>query len=116
MIIPIIITIIIIIIEKSLVKTTKNQSEEPKLILIPWEDKNTFVFQLKVGTRTLSRRIDNHTVNGTKLLNIGGLTRGRRDGILKNEKERNVIKHGPLNLKGVWYVYLLLILSFDRYK
>ncbi|KAG4087467.1 hypothetical protein H8356DRAFT_1316077 [Neocallimastix lanati (nom. inval.)] len=88
--------------EKSLVKTTKNQSEEPKLILIPWEDKNTFVFQLKVGTRTLSRRIDNHTVNGTKLLNIGGLTRGRRDGILKNEKERNVIKHGPLNLKGVW--------------
>ncbi|KAL6626124.1 hypothetical protein LY90DRAFT_378197 [Neocallimastix californiae] len=88
--------------DESLVRTSETQTEEPRLILIPWEDKNTFVFQLKVGSRTLSRRIDNHTVNGTKLLNIAGLTRGRRDGILKNEKERNVIKHGPLNLKGVW--------------
>jgi len=94
----------------------KKKEEEPKLILIPWEDKNTFVFQLKVGTLTLSRRIDNHTVNGTKLLNIGGLTRGRRDGILKNEKERNVIKHGPLNLKGVWIPLSRARLITEKHK
>ncbi|ORX60874.1 DNA-binding domain of Mlu1-box binding protein MBP1 [Piromyces finnis] len=89
---------------------------EPKLILIPWEDKQTYVFQLKIGSKTLSRRIDNHTVNGTKLLNIGGLTRGRRDGILKNEKERNVIKHGPLNLKGVWIPLSRARLITEKHK
>ena len=32
------------------------------------------------------------------------MTRGRRDGILKSEKARNVVKIGPMHLKGVWYV------------
>jgi len=103
--------------DESLMKRMKKDiSQEPKLILIPWEDKKTFVFQLKIGNRTLSRRIDNHTVNGTKLLNIGGLTRGRRDGILKNEKERNVIKHGPLNLKGVWIPLSRARLITEKHK
>ena len=50
-------------------------------------------------------------INGTKLLNVAGMTRGRRDGILKSEKTRHVVKIGPMHLKGVWYVprqYLLL--------
>lgn len=46
---------------------------------------------------------DNHMINGTKLLNVAGMTRGRRDGILKSEKLRNVVKIGPMHLKGVWY-------------
>lgn len=48
--------------------------------------------------------IDNHMINGTKLLNVAGMTRGRRDGILKSEKLRHVVKIGPMHLKGVWYV------------
>lgn len=48
--------------------------------------------------------IDNHMINGTKLLNVAGMTRGRRDGILKSEKVRHVVKIGPMHLKGVWYV------------
>lgn len=48
---------------------------------------------------------DNHMVNGTKLLNVAGMTRGRRDGILKSEKVRHVVKIGPMHLKGVWYVF-----------
>jgi hypothetical protein len=32
------------------------------------------------------------------------MTRGRRDGILKSEKMRHVVKIGPPELKGVWYV------------
>lgn len=44
-------------------------------------------------------------INGTKLLNVAGMTRGRRDGILKSEKTRHVVKIGPMHLKGVWYDY-----------
>ena len=51
---------------------------------------------------------DNHMINGTKLLNVAGMTRGRRDGILKSEKVRHVVKIGPMHLKGVWYVAPLL--------
>ncbi len=47
---------------------------------------------------------DNHMINGTKLLNVAGMTRGRRDGILKSEKQKHVVKIGPMHLKGVWYV------------
>ena len=49
------------------------------------------------------RLTDNHMINGTKLLNVAGMTRGRRDGILKSEKTRHVVKIGPMHLKGVWY-------------
>jgi len=41
-------------------------------------------------------------INGTKLLNVAKMTRGRRDGILKAEKQKNVVKIGPMHLKGVW--------------
>ncbi|KAK2599679.1 hypothetical protein N8I77_011413 [Diaporthe amygdali] len=37
-----------------------------------------------------------------RLLNVAGMTRGRRDGILKSEKVRHVVKIGPMHLKGVW--------------
>jgi hypothetical protein len=47
-------------------------------------------------------KADNHMINGTKLLNVAGMTRGRRDGILKSEKMRHVVKIGPMHLKGVW--------------
>jgi hypothetical protein len=57
---------------------------------------------------------DNHMINGTKLLNVAGMTRGRRDGILKSEKVRHVVKIGPMHLKGVWYVSAVSILSFSR--
>lgn len=43
-------------------------------------------------------------INGTKLLNVAGMTRGRRDGILKSEKQKHVVKIGPMHLKGVWCV------------
>ncbi|GME71982.1 unnamed protein product [[Candida] boidinii] len=41
-------------------------------------------------------------INGTKLLNVAKMTRGRRDGILKAEKTRHVVKIGSMHLKGVW--------------
>jgi hypothetical protein len=43
-------------------------------------------------------------INGTKLLNVCQLSRGKRDGILKNEKDRVVVKVGAMHLKGVWCV------------
>jgi protein SOK2 len=47
---------------------------------------------------------DNDMINGTKPLNVAGMIRGRRDQVLKAEKMRHVVKIGPMNLKGVWYV------------
>lgn len=51
-------------------------------------------------------------INGTKLLNVAGMTRGRRDGILKSEKLRHVVKIGPMHLKGVWYAVSSYFTSF----
>jgi len=53
-------------------------------------------------------------INGTKLLNVAGMTRGRRDGILKSEKMRHVVKIGPMHLKGVWFVRISLEATVSR--
>jgi hypothetical protein len=60
-----------------------------------------YISLIFTGLLTLSNT-DNHMINGTKLLNVAGMTRGRRDGILKSEKVRHVVKIGPMHLKGVW--------------
>jgi len=77
-------------------------SSVPRITLVPWVDRNTYVYQIEIGDKIVSRRFDNHFVNGTKLLNVAGLTRGKRDAILKNEPVRNVVKNAPFHLKGVW--------------
>lgn len=46
--------------------------------------------------------IDNHMINGTKLLSVAGIKRARRDGILKAEKMIHIVELGPWHLKGVW--------------
>lgn len=80
---------------------------ENKLTTTFWEDENTICYQVEVRGVAVSRRLDTHYINGTKLLNVVGMTRGRRDGILKSEKTRYVVKIGAMNLKGVW-------IPFDR--
>src|SRR5436305_3037608 len=46
------------------------------------------------------------------------MSRGKRDGILKSEKSRNVVKVGAMHLKGVWYFHCKALLihriPFDR--
>lgn len=41
-------------------------------------------------------------VNGTKLLNLTGISRTRRDTILRGIENGVVIRVGPLHLKGIW--------------
>lgn len=67
-----------------------------------WEDEQTLCYGVSHNGVTVLRRADNGLVNGTKLLNVTGMTRGRRDGILKHEHERHVVKVGSMSLKGVW--------------
>lgn len=67
-----------------------------------WEDEGTLCFQVDARGVCVARRHDNNMINGTKLLNVCGMSRGKRDGILKNEKERVVVKVGAMHLKGVW--------------
>ncbi|KAJ2694951.1 hypothetical protein H4R19_005876 [Coemansia spiralis] len=72
-----------------------------------WEDEQTLVYQVDCRGICVARRHDDNMINGTKLLNVVGMSRGKRDGILKNEKGRRVVKVGPMHLKGVW-------IPFDR--
>ncbi|KAG2734421.1 hypothetical protein G9P44_002427 [Scheffersomyces stipitis] len=80
---------------------------KPKIATVFWEDEKTICYQVRARGVLVSRREDTNFVNGTKLLNVIGMTRGKRDGILKTEKTRNVVKVGSMNLKGVW-------IPFDR--
>ncbi len=74
----------------------------PKITTTFWEDESTICYQVEVNGVSVARREDNNFVNGTKLLNVVGMTRGRRDGLLKSERIRDVVKIGSMNLKGVW--------------
>ncbi|KAG1140762.1 hypothetical protein G6F37_009331 [Rhizopus arrhizus] len=74
----------------------------PKVSTNIWEDEGTLCFQVDAKGICVARRQDNDMVNGTKLLNVVGMSRGKRDGILKNEKGRVVVKVGAMHLKGVW--------------
>lgn len=75
---------------------------KPRVTATLWEDEGSLCFQVEAKGICVARREDNHMINGTKLLNVAGMTRGRRDGILKSEKIRHVVKIGPMHLKGVW--------------
>lgn len=98
---------------------------KPRVTATLWEDEGSLCFQVEARGICVARREgrtpadlpswvliaapDNHMINGTKLLNVAGMTRGRRDGILKSEKVRHVVKIGPMHLKGVWYVDKTLV-------
>lgn len=77
----------------------------PRLTTSLSEEEGSLCFQVDVNGICVARREDNHMINGTKLLNVVGMTRGRRDGILKAEKQKQVVKIGPMHLKGVWIPY-----------
>lgn len=67
-----------------------------------WKEQNTVCLIIKLNDIYVTRRLDNNLINGTKLLNSAGVSRGRRDGILKAEKERHVVRTGGMGYKGVW--------------
>ncbi|KAJ2770681.1 hypothetical protein IWQ56_002075 [Coemansia nantahalensis] len=73
-----------------------------------WEDEQTLVYQVDCR--------DDNMINGTKLLNVVGMSRGKRDGILKNEKGRRVVKVGPMHLKGVWIPFDRAQFLADQFK
>ncbi|KAI8980271.1 transcription regulator HTH, apses-type DNA-binding domain-containing protein [Pilobolus umbonatus] len=79
--------------------------QRPKLTTTVWEDESTLCYQVDAKSVCVARRQDNDMINGTKLLNVVGMSRGKRDGILKNEKGRVVVKVGAMHLKGVWITF-----------
>jgi hypothetical protein len=97
-------------------------AQRPKFATSYWEEENTLCYQVDANGICVARRkgkknltflslrswltffpsLDNDMINGTKLLNVTGISRGKRDGILKNEKARVVVKVGSMHFKGVW--------------
>ncbi|ORY55552.1 transcription regulator HTH, apses-type DNA-binding domain-containing protein, partial [Leucosporidium creatinivorum] len=67
-----------------------------------WDDEGVLCYTVLVGDNLIAERADNGWVNSTKMLNIIGLSRGKRDGLLKHEEQRLVIRRGSKQLKGVW--------------
>ncbi|ORZ02628.1 transcription regulator HTH, apses-type DNA-binding domain-containing protein, partial [Syncephalastrum racemosum] len=88
----------------------------PKLTTTLWEDEGTICYQVDANGICVARRHDNDMINGTKLLNVAGMSRGKRDGILKNEKGRVVVKVGAMHLKGVWITYARAKALANQYK
>ncbi|EEQ37500.1 putative transcriptional regulator [Clavispora lusitaniae] len=86
----------------SMPKSNQRKISKPRITTIYWEAESTTCFQVKAGKVVVSRREKDDYVNGTKLLNVTGMSRGKRDGLLKTEKGRIVVRNGPMNLKGVW--------------
>lgn len=84
------------------VATTHGQTIRPRVTTTMWEDEKTLCYQVEANGVSVVRRADNDMINGTKLLNVAKITRGRRDGILKAERIRHVVKIGSMHLKGVW--------------
>ncbi|KAI8992478.1 hypothetical protein BDB01DRAFT_778597 [Pilobolus umbonatus] len=81
-----------------------------------WEDENTLCYQVDSRGICVARRQDNDMINGTKLLNVAGMSRGKRDGILKNERGRVVVKLGSMHLKGVWIPFMRAKVLASQYK
>lgn len=78
---------------------------KPRIRRLYWEEEKTTCYQVEALGVLVSRREDSDFLNGTKLLNVAGMTRGKRDGVLKSEKIKIVVKTGSMNLKGVWIPY-----------
>ncbi|KAI8451089.1 hypothetical protein BY996DRAFT_3918690 [Phakopsora pachyrhizi] len=87
-----------------------------KIEMKHWEDDKTVYFQIIHNGVPVGRVRESGLVNGTKLLNLTKITRGKRDGILKNEKVRKVVKHGTMHLKGVWIEYSRAVYLAEQYK
>lgn len=84
------------------VAASNGQMTRPRVTTTMWEDEKTLCYQVEANGVSVVRRADNDMINGTKLLNVAKITRGRRDGILKAERIRHVVKIGSMHLKGVW--------------
>ncbi|KAI9248391.1 transcription regulator HTH, apses-type DNA-binding domain-containing protein [Sporodiniella umbellata] len=81
------------------------EAPKHKIATSIWDDEGTMCYQVDVRGISVARRQDNDMINGTKLLNVTGMSRGKRDGILKNERGRVVVKVGAMHLKGVWITF-----------
>lgn len=46
--------------------------------------------------------LDNDMISGTKLLNITGMSRGRRENILRDVENSVRVRVGAMHLKGTW--------------
>lgn len=75
---------------------------KPRVTATLWKDEGSLCFQVEARGICVARREDNHMINGTGLLKVAGMMKDRRDGILKSEGFRHVVKMGPMHLRGVW--------------
>ncbi|GMF07707.1 unnamed protein product [Ambrosiozyma monospora] len=67
-----------------------------------WEEEKIPCYEVELNGVTVLRRSDNNYINATKLLNSTHMTRGKRDGILKSELNKKIVRKGPMKFMGIW--------------
>ncbi|GAB1312755.1 hypothetical protein MFIFM68171_02965 [Madurella fahalii] len=71
-----------------------------------WEDEGTLLFHVKVNGVSVTRREDNHMINGSKVLEVSKLSQERKNEILDAEKVRHIVLEAPgEHLVGTWIPY-----------
>jgi hypothetical protein len=78
---------------------------KPRLIFTSWPDEGTTCFLVETKGTFVARRIDNHMINGTRLLRVANVPREKRNDILNSERVRHDVKLAPSRLRGVWIPY-----------
>ncbi|GMF06246.1 unnamed protein product [Ambrosiozyma monospora] len=81
-------------------KPQTNQKAEARVTW--WDEENILCYEVEINGVPVLRRSDNNYVNSTKLLNSTLMTRGRRDGILKGEMTKMIVRSGPMKFIGIW--------------
>ncbi|RKP33539.1 transcription regulator HTH, apses-type DNA-binding domain-containing protein, partial [Dimargaris cristalligena] len=70
-----------------------------------WTDESIDSYVVSARGHHIARCMSSAMVNGTKLLNCAGLSRGRRDYLLRKEPLRRVLKKTCKTSRGVWIPY-----------
>ena len=75
---------------------------KPSIKATFWADGNTVCWEVEVNNTIVTRRDDNHMINGTQLLKAAGVDRVSRDIMLKSEEIQHFIEIGDTHMIGVW--------------
>lgn len=76
---------------------------KPRVTSTLWEDEGTLCFQVEARGVRVARRKDNNMINGTQLVNVGGMESDLRTNFrLYSEEVKYVVDTGPAYLQGIW--------------
>lgn len=77
------------------------EEDRRSVSLCYWREENTLLYQIECDGQTISRRLDNDLVNITKIMNSMGITKRKRDTLMRFES-RDVHISCSFDKRGIW--------------